>query len=685
MTSNGKIAALLRPRSVAVFGGSWAEALISQSRRMGFTGEIWPVHPKLGEIGGHRCFRSVDDLPGAPGASFVGVNRELTIEIVRQLAARKAGGAICFASGFGEAGPHGEKLQAALIEAAGDMPVIGPNCYGYINYLDGALLWPDLHGSRRVSRGVAVIAQSSNVSINLTMNRRSLDLAYVVALGNQAKIGLADMIGALSEDPRVTAIGLYIEGISDTKAFADASIEARRRGKPIVALKVGRSEHAAELARSHTASLAGSDGVASALLRRLGVARVDSLPALVETLKLLHVAGPLPDASLVSLSCSGGEASIMADSAHGRGVYFPAFSPDQTARIKATVNPIVTVSNPFDYHTFDWGDRPKLQRTFEAVMEGPQALTALVLDYPKRELGPSPAWDASAEALCAAAQTTGRRAAIIATLPECMPEEKAAEFHAKGVAAFAGIDDALTAIEAAAFIGGTKPAAFAAQPREAGPAHGQPRSMTEWEAKRILAAAGVPVSDGALCTTRQEAIDAAQRLGAVAMKAVSPTLLHKTELNAVALNVKAEAVGTVFDRLIALGDAVLVEAMVAQSVGELIVGISRDTAVGLHMLIGSGGVAAELLRDTQILLLPAGEEEIEAAIRKLKLAPLLLGWRGAPKADLGAAVRAIYALQRFALDNASRLHELEVNPLMLCAEGRGVHAVDALMRMTASE
>ncbi len=204
---------LIRPRTIAVFGGREARRVVEQCDRMGSAGEIWPVHPKLDEILGRRCYRSVAELPAAPDAAFVGVNRTLTVDVVRALAERGAGGAVCYASGFSEAVAElsdGTELQHDLVEAAAGMPIIGPNCYGMINGLDGALLWPDQHGMVRVESGVAILTQSSNIAINLTMQRRGLPISYLMTAGNEAQIGLSDLACAVLEDPRVTASGLHI-------------------------------------------------------------------------------------------------------------------------------------------------------------------------------------------------------------------------------------------------------------------------------------------------------------------------------------------------------------------------------------------------------------------------------------------------------------------------------------------
>ncbi|MEM6490272.1 MAG: CoA-binding protein, partial [Pseudomonadota bacterium] len=191
---------LLRPQSIAVIGGGvWCANLVEQCRKIGFAGDLWPVHPRRDSIAGVPAFPSIEALPAAPDAAFIGINRDSTIQAVAALAARGAGGAVCFASGFRETEPHagdGADRQAALLAAAGGMTLLGPNCYGLINYLDGVALWPDQHGGRRVERGVALVTQSSNIAINLTMQARGLPVAYVVTVGNQAQTGLSAIAAA---------------------------------------------------------------------------------------------------------------------------------------------------------------------------------------------------------------------------------------------------------------------------------------------------------------------------------------------------------------------------------------------------------------------------------------------------------------------------------------------------------
>ncbi|MGF6226473.1 acyl-CoA synthetase (NDP forming) [Inquilinus ginsengisoli] len=682
MTRRFDLSRLLRPRSIAVIGGKPAAEVIRQSRRMGFAGEIWPVHPQHDTVEGLPAFRSVTELPGAPDAVFLGINRHAAIEVTAALAERGAGGAVCYASGFAETGGEGTDLQARLVAAAGTMPVLGPNCYGVINYLDGALLWPDQHGGQRVERGVALVTQSSNIAINLTMQRRGLPIAYVATLGNQAVAGLAEMVEAFLDDPRVTAIGLHIEGLAEPAALARAAARARRQGVPILALKTGRSAEGARLTLSHTASLAGADAVTDAFLRRIGVVRVASLPVLLEALKLLHVAGRLPGRDIASMSCSGGEAALIADAALGTGLRFRPLDAAQAARVAATVSELVTVSNPFDYHTFIWADASAMTETFSAMMAAEFDLTLLVLDLPRGDRCSDVDWVPSLEALVAASQRTGRKAALVASLPEGLPEDQAQRLIAVGVAPLLGLDDALAATAAAAEVGDILSETDVPLPAETVPLEPGPiRTLSEWDGKRRLAAHGVPVPVGRLALSPEEAVAAAEAIGfPVVLKATGADLAHKTELGAVRLNLAdAGAVRDAAAALAGLGEALLVERMVGGAVAELIVGIGRDTMLGPHLVLGSGGTLVELVGDQRILLLPARRAEIAAAIRSLKIAKLLEGHRGRPPGDLDAAVDAVLAVQGFALAHTGRLAELDVNPLIVTSQD--AVAADVLLRL----
>ena len=670
---------LLRPRSIAIFGGWQAEGVARRCAEMGFAGPVWQVHPTRA-----GAFRSAAELPEAPDAAFVAVNREATVGIVGELAAMGAGGAVCHAAGFREAGERGAELQEALIAAAGGMPVLGPNCYGMINYLDGALLWFDQHGGKRCDRGVAILTQSGNIGLNLTMQRRGLPIGHLLTLGNQACVGLSDCLAALVDDPRVSAIGLHIEAIDDARKFDAAARKALAASKPVVAVKAGRSEHGAALTLSHTASLAGADAAMDALLRRVGAARVASLPVLLETLKLLHTLGPLPGRDLVTLSCSGGEAALIADAGEARRVRFRPFTATHGEAVRATLSDLVTISNPLDYHIFIWNQPERLRATFTAIMGCGWDLACLVLDFPRGDTCSDADWRVSLVAWEEARDAVQGRAAVLATLPDCLPESVAEELIAAGIVPLLGIDEALAAAEAAADIGAAQAAALP-EPLIAVGDPGEVDTLDEWQGKRLLAEHGVPHPGGRLVGGPDEAVAAVAELGlSVVVKAVGASLAHKSELGAVALGLRdVEAVRAAAARMAHLGEALLVEPMVADGVAELIVGIVRDPQVGLCLVLGSGGVLVELLADRKLLLLPVTAEEVRAALLGLRSAPLLQGFRGRPQGDLDAVVAAVLAVARFAEHHADRLVELDINPLIVRPAGKGAVAADVLIRLGA--
>ncbi|MDF1669645.1 MAG: acetate--CoA ligase family protein [Roseovarius sp.] len=669
---------LFRPSSIAVVGGgAWCASVIEQCRKMGFDGPVWPVHPKRSDVGGLPSFARLEDLPGVPDATFIGVNRHVTVETVALLSAMGAGGAVCFASGFQEAQAEtgdGADLQNALLDAAGDMPIVGPNCYGFINYLDGALLWPDQHGGQRSKRGVAILTQSSNMAINLTMQTRGLPLAYVATAGNQAQVGLSQIGQALLNDPRVTALGLHIEGIGDLRAFEALAQTARTMGKPIVALKAGRSEQAQMAAVSHTASLAGSDSGARALLARLRIAQVSSLPEMLETLKLLHLAGPLPSNRIASMSCSGGEASLMADTALDYDVQFPALDTQQSNNLRAALGPMVALANPLDYHTFIWTDTGAMTATFTSIMAGAQVdIGCIICDFPREDRCSAQAWDCIIEAAAATRKATGKPLALVATLPDALPEPFAERIINAGLIPLLGLDDALAAISAAAWLGKD---ATSADPLLLPSTITDTQLLSETEAKAALAKHGVSVPASA----RAENLSVlASVLANIPMPLVlkAEGMAHKSDLGGVALGLSSEA--EIIDAAHKMqSDSFLVEEMITGGVAEMLVGVVRDPAHGFVLTLAAGGVLTELLRDSVSLLLPTRAEDIDAALDTLRIAPMLRGYRGKPAAERGAIVNAVLSVQSYVTAHAAHLEEVEINPL-ICTPTRAV-AADALIR-----
>lgn len=667
MTCN--LSRLFQPKSIAVIGGgAWCRSVTEQLQKTNYKGDIWPVHPRAEDICGLKSYPTALDLPSPPDAAFVGINRDATIGAVERLSRLGAGGAVCFASGFGET-TDGQDANTRLLHAAGDMPILGPNCYGFINALDGASLWPDQHGCTPVQSGVAILTQSSNIAINLTMQKRGLPIAYMVTCGNQAQLSMAQVAESLLDDPRVTAIGLHIEGFSELAFWQSFARRAHARNVPVVALKVGKSTQAQAATISHTASLAGSDAGAQALLDHLGIARVDNLPTLIETLKILHLAGHLPSTRIASISCSGGEASLIADMAHATALTFPPLTSAQQSRLGKALGPKVALANPLDYHTYIWRNVEAMSAAFSAMIEPDLALTLLIVDFPREDTCDAGDWECVIQAAFNARAKTGGRIAMVATLPELMPEHVADRLMQVGIIPLNGLSEALAA-------------ALAAQPKtpvemdliEPTNATDAP-ILDEAKSKAILAQAGVTVPNGRIGPLADLAAFAEQSDCAFAIKSVKGA--HKSETGGVALNLHGGAdvrqAGSQME-----GPDFLLEEMIEGIVAELLVGVVKDPAHGFILTIGAGGIHTEILNDVKSLLIPATRNQINQALFQLKTAPILQGHRNQPAADTNAVLDAIEAIQGFVLANLDTVEEVEVNPLLATT----THAVaaDALIR-----
>ncbi|KZY29560.1 acyl-CoA synthetase, partial [Roseovarius sp. HI0049] len=665
---------LLNPRHIAFVGGADAAVAIGEARRAGFAGEMWVVNPKRETLAGLACVASLADLPEAPDAVFLAIPATFVPEAVADLAAMGAGGVVCYTAGFGEAHDEGRALEERLKAAIGDMVLIGPNCYGLINYVGRAALWPFAHGGFCPGYGAAIITQSGMFSSDITMSQRSLPLAYMASAGNQADLGLTELVDLLCERPEVRAIGLHIEGLSDIPAFEAAALKALRAGTPVVALKTGRSAIGETLTLSHTGSLAGSAELYEALFERVGVISVTNPSQLLETLKFLTVAGAPEGPEVMGFTCSGGGATMLADHGEAIGLRYPA--PDATAgaALRELLPPIATVSNPLDYTTPIWGQPERTAPVFaEALARVPAQATLLVQDYP------APGLDETEElylndglAFAEAANAAGLPAAICATIPENIGAHIREAFIKRGVAPMQGVHETLNAIRDAAWWKAARARILCATPDPLVPGgRGHTvRLLTEAQGKEMLADAGLPVPKGRL--TRAGALsETAVEIGfPVALKMMVPGLAHKTEAGAVALGIGTpEALleaamrmrtDVAAHRETVVTDAFLVETMAPPPLAELVVGIRRDAQFGLAMTLGSGGILVELLADTVSLLLPVTEAEISRALDRLKVAWLLNGFRGRPAADRKALVAALAGLAEYAVANRATVAEIEI-------------------------
>ncbi len=694
MTQCDNLKRLLAPRHLAFIGGRSMARALQRCAEGGVTGPLWLVNPQHAELEGVPCVRSITELPVGPDAVFIATNRELTLQAVAELAAKGAGGAICYASGFAETGEEGARRQAELLRAAGDMALLGPNCYGLLDYLHGAALWPVAHGGQRVEHGVAVLTQSGNFAYNLSMSDRSLPVAYMASVGNQAQLGVAELMDVLLDEPRVTAIGLHLEGLKNVPGFARAAYKALKLGVPIVALKTGVSQIGAELALSHTSSLAGSDALYDALFERLGVIRVSGPVSFMETLKAA-ACGNLPAGpSLTALACSGGDAGLIADYAEANGLSLPKLHDEQRQALAGVLPDYANIANPLDFTTAIWGDEQALTQMLDSCLSCPADAALLVLDYPDAESGERPQCDLLLQLFCDALVRHGKRGLVASAFPELLPGAARDYLHARGVPALQGVEDALAAWGRVASYQRRREALLARGeaalvPLAVGDAREQGQLLDEWQSKQALAGFGLPLPAGVLSTPERALADAEALGYPLVLKAVSSDLPHKTEAGGVALNLRdAGQLQAALNKMRAdlaehaphlAFEQVLLERMATPPLAELIVGVKREPGFGLALVIGAGGILVELLKDSRSLLLPTNPAAIREAVLSLRSAPLLRGFRGRPAADLEALVSAIGAVADYAYEHSERLLELDVNPLLV--DAHGCVAVDALIRL----
>ena len=695
MTKQENLKRLLSPRSIVLIGGSNLALPIQNTRDIGFDGEMWVVNPKYEEIAGIPCFSSIADLPGVPDAAFVSINAKLTVQAVADLNKQGCGGVVCYAAGFAEVGNNGDKLQDSLIEAAGDMALVGPNCYGLLNFTNGVALWPDRLCGERTDKGVAIISQSGNVALNLTMHDRSLPITHVISVGNQAVLGAGDYIEPLLEDDRVTAIGFYIEGLKDIEIFSRAALKALDKGIPLVVLKAGTSEIGTQLTMSHTSSLAGSDDMYQAMFDRLGILRVHSLSELLETLKIASLC-ELPKGDRIGvLTCSGGDSAMLADSLDHYKLQLPSLSKVQEQKLGEWLPDFASFSNPLDYNTSIWGNLEACTEVFGIMMEGDYDVTVLALDFPKQGIGNDHEWQVAVDSLIAAHANHPKTCAVISNLSELMPENARQRLVKAGIAPLQSLKDGVAALARLVRYGERRRQVAAMDAPEQlllrGPllVEGKSKMLDEWASKQLLGLYGLQLPGGR-CVNKADVVEAADEVGyPVVMKGVSDRLAHKTEAGAVMLNLKdgsavASAVELMASRLAeqGLADArFLIEPMISDSVGELIIGLKRDEQFGLALIVGTGGILVNLLNDSATLLLPITREAASTAVLSLKGSALLRGFRGRPEGDLEAVVDAIMAVADFAIDHWDSITELDINPLMVRPKGKGVVAADALVRL----
>ena len=688
---------LIAPRSIAVVGASpraGAFGMRTLENLAGYAGEVFPVNAKYEAIGERRCYPSLAALPHAPDCVVLVAPRDGVERALEEAAAAGAGAAIVYASGYAEmareeAGAAQRRL--ADIARAARMPMLGPNCMGLVNHALRAGMTFLSEYARTPSNpgGIAVVSQSGALGYSLAQAwHRGLGLRYFFSAGNSADVDVADLIAAMAEDSEVRAIACVFEGASSAARMLEAGERAHRAGKPVIVFKLGQSEDGAAAARSHTGSLAGSAVAWRALFERAGLVPVDDFEALLEYAGFFAAAGKPGARGVAAISASGGAGVMAADKAAVHGVPMPQPLAETIDKLRAIVPEFGAARNPCDPTGQVLNVPESFARCCRALLADPQYG---VLVVPSTVAMMETAKD-RVPAMAQMAREQPKPLALV-WLAEWLqgPGAEAYEKDEK-IPVFRSMERCFAAI--AAWHAHAERRFEAAAPLAPPGAAQQARkllatargALTESEAKRVLAAYGVPVVEERLAKDTQEARAAARALGyPVALKAESPTILHKTELGVVRLGIADDAaLEPAYGEIVAAAQGhalrgVLVQPMIPGV--EVIVGARVDAVVGPLVVVGSGGVLVELVQDSVAALAPVSRAEAKAMLARLKGYKLLTGFRGSAPVDLDALSDAIARVSELAAELAGEIEELDVNPLRCGA--RGIVAVDALLTRRA--
>ncbi|MFE9766138.1 acetate--CoA ligase family protein [Streptomyces sp. NPDC005808] len=681
-----------RPESVAVIGASDAEGrpntgitrqLIAWAERVG--ARLHPVHPTRQSVFGIPCFPSVSDLPEQVDLAVLLVGDPLPM--IEKLAEAKVRFAVAFASGFAETGAEGALAQARLATAvAGSgLRLLGPNTNlnAFEEFRD------DLDGP-----AIALITQSGHQGRPVfAMQELGVRLSHWAPTGNEADLETADFISYFSERPEVGAIACYLEGLKDGRSFLLAADRAARRGVPVVAVKVGRTETGARTAASHTGKLTGADTVVDAAMRQYGVIRVDGLDELQDTAALLARARAPQADGVVVYSISGGTGAHFADLASGAGLSLPTLPPDKQAELHEWIPDYLNVANPVDnggHPVGDWRGR----KIIDAILADP-SVGVLVCPI----TGPFPPMsDKLAQDLVDAAEQSDKLVCVVWGSP--VGTEAAYRETLLGssrVATFRTFANCITAVRA--YLDHHRFAAAYRSPFDEAPRTPSPsfrkaqalmrpgQQLSEHAAKQLLRAYGIRVPREQLVTSAAAAVRAASLIGyPLVMKASGAPIAHKTELGLVKLPLtSASQVRDAYRELTDIAryegislDGVLVCQMVERGV-EMVVGVTHDELFGPTVTVGLGGVLVEVLRDAAVRVPPFGEDQARTMLAELRGRALLDGVRGAPPVDIDALVEVVIRVQRMALELGDDIAELDINPLMVLPRGQGAVALDALV------
>lgn len=687
---------LLNPKSVVIVGasptpGALGASVLDNLERGGFGGDVHLVNPKRSDINGRPCVNHISDLPHGIDAAVLAIPKAGVIQALKDLAEKGVGGAVIFSAGFAEGGEEGLKEQAEIERIANEygIAVEGPNCLGFVNNKDGvALTFVETPAAELGDGdGVAIISQSGAMAavLGVTLASKDIGVTISVSTGNEAATGVQDYVRFMIDDPRTKAIVMIVEQFRKPKEFLELAYKAKDAGKPIVLLHPGKSEAARESAATHTGAMAGDYTVMQTLVEQAGVVLADSLEQLGDLADLVYRTPEFSTKGTVILTESGAFKAICLDLAEQVGLELPDLHDEDSPALREALPDFVPVSNPVDLTAQALVD-PSLYKRSIAALLSDDRVGAVLLGLIQTD--PATAAKKLPYVIEAVGEIKPTRPVVYSGLDEGaeVPAEYISQLRALGVSYFPTAERAVRAISkltASAHTAGTADdtTVNVSLPEKGG-------VIPEYLSKDILKSAGIPFPEGKFAASEAEAVAAAEALGyPVVMKAQSAALSHKSDAGGVLLSLSdADAVKAAFAQIYKnveayspgmLLDGVLIERMSPKGV-ELILGAKRDPQWGPIILIGFGGVQAEIIKDFKVLPPDLEPSAIRDAILSLKGAPLLTGFRGSQAVDLDALVGAVSSMGALMMAE-QRILEIDLNPVIARAEGQGIDALDALI------
>jgi acyl-CoA synthetase (NDP forming) len=697
---DASLRALVAPTSIAILGASdrpsGALSLIRSLQRMEFSGAIYPVNPRYETVAGLICYPSIADVPTPPDVVACCLNASRIPDSMAEIAKRGARAAVIYDGGFAERGEEGRRAQDVIagICRDADISLCGPNGLGILNPTAGSTSYfSELRNPARLRGNVGLVSQSGSICNGMMADVRRFGFSLVVSCGNEAVTETAAYLEYLIDDAATRVIATFTESVRDPGRYVDALDRAAVAGKPVVVLKVGRSERTRAAIHTHTGGLAGESHIFSEVLRAHRAIEVSDLDEMTEVLAACQ-GTRWPHGRRIGLtSGSGGQCELILDLAGPRGIALPPLSPCDRAEAERIIGPVTGDGNPLDY----WGNgnfRTNLPHALSVLNRG-DAHDAIVYCVDSHDDQPMVSRERLleyAELLATAARASDKPHYLMNMRPGVMHQAQVTFLREHGVPLIGGTRQGLGAIDRLGRY------AMPLAPLLTPPSKAPPqldhaaRTINEFESKRLLAGYGLPVAREHLVVSEREACAVAAQLGfPVALKAVGDSITHKTEYGLVALGIDSEeklsrAWEDLHRRIDAarLGSSlqgVLVQEYIADGV-EVFAGITRDPEYGMFLAFGIGGIDVEVRRDFALRVLPLREGDAEALIAATGAAVLLAPHRGRKTADAAALAQCLYALADFATAASGRVGEIDLNPIKVLPEGQGCIIVDALIVTT---